>query len=142
MIASLFFDMHMTGGPLFMFPLSLLFFINIGILVYVLIAIVQKKPFKTYWLESIKQIGGLAAAFGTWSTIFGLFMAFDALESSKDIIPFPVIMGGLKVALITVLWARHFCLSLFTYIVQTHNPGIAVELMKFTQWPGKGTSSR
>jgi MotA/TolQ/ExbB proton channel family len=108
----------MTGGPLFMFPLSLLFFINIGILVYVLIAVVQKKQFNSYWLESIKQIGGLAAAFGTWSTIFGLFMAFDALESSKDIIPFPVIMGGLKVALITVLWGLViFCLSLFTYIV-------------------------
>jgi len=117
MIASLFFDMHLAGGPLFMFPLTLLFVVNIGILVYVLIAVFQKKQFNTYWLEAIKQIGALAAAFGTWSTIFGLFMAFDSLESSKDIIPFPVIMGGLKVALITVLWGLViFCLSLFAYI--------------------------
>jgi hypothetical protein len=118
MLAISFYSLHIEGGPFYMFPLTLLFLINIGIFVYVLIAVNQKKAFNTKWLEAIKQIGGLAAAWGTYSTIIGLFYAFDALEASKDIIPFQVIMGGLKVAVITVLWGLIiFCLSLLAYII-------------------------
>lgn len=118
MLAITFYNLHIEGGPYFMFPLSLLFLINIIIFIYVLIAVIQKKHFNAIWLESIKQIGGLAAAWGTFSTIIGLFFAFDALEASKDIIPFQVIMGGLKVAVITVLWGLIiFCLSLLAYII-------------------------
>ncbi len=118
MLGITFYNLHIEGGPFYMFPLSFLFLINICIFIYVLLAVIQRKPFNMKWLEAIKQIGGLAAAYGTWSTIYGLFMAFDALESSKDIIPFQVIMGGLKVAVITVLWGLViFCLSLLAYII-------------------------
>ena len=118
MLAITFYNLHIEGGPYFMFPLSLLFLINIIIFIYVLIAVIQKKHFNAIWLESIKQIGGLAAAWGTWSTIYGLFQAFDAIEASTDVIPFPVICGGLKVASLTVLYGLIiFCLSLISYII-------------------------
>ena len=118
MLVISFYNLHIEGGMPFMFPLSLLFVINIGIFIYVLLAIIQKKQFNTKWLEAIKQIGGLAAAWGTWSTIFGLFQAFDAIEASPDVIPFPVICGGLKVASLTVLYGLIiFCLSLLSYII-------------------------
>jgi len=118
MLAFSFSDLHIQGGMAFMLPLSLLFTINIVIFIYVLLAVVQKKQFNTKWLEAIKQIGGLAAAWGTWSTIFGLFQAFDAIEASPEVIPFPVICGGLKVASLTVLYGLAiFCLSLLSYII-------------------------
>ena len=79
---------------------------------------IQKKQFNPKWLEAIKQLGGLAAAFGTWGTLMGLLFAFDALEAMEVMIPLQVIMGGLKVALITVLYGLIiFCLSLLAYII-------------------------
>lgn len=118
MLAISFYSLHIEGGSFYMFSLLLLFVLNICIFIYVLIAVLQKKQINLKWLEAIKQIGGLAAAWGTYSTLIGLFYAFDALEGSKDVIPFQVIMGGLKVALITVLYGLIiFCLSLLAYIV-------------------------
>jgi hypothetical protein len=101
----------------FMLPLTLLFTINIFIFFHVLSTLIRKKPLHTRWLEAIKQLGGLAAAWGAWSTIFGLFQAFDAIEGSPDVIPFPVICGGLKVASLTVLYGLAiYCVSLLSYI--------------------------
>ena len=118
MLAITFVNFHLEGGTLFMVPLTLLFTINIFIFFHVLNAIIRKKAIHTIWLESIKQIGGLAAAWGTWSTIIGLFQAFDALENAKDVIPFPVICGGLKVASLTVLYGLAiYCISLLSYII-------------------------
>jgi biopolymer transport protein ExbB/TolQ len=118
MIASSFLSLHFEGGPQFMFPLLLLLLINTGILIYILTAVIQKKPFNPKWLEAIKQIGGLAAAYGTFGTLIGLFFAFNALEAMEVMIPLQVIMGGLKVGLITVLYGLIiFCLSLLAYIV-------------------------
>ncbi len=118
MLASSFFSLHFEGGPPFMVPLSLLFVLNMGIFIYILIAIIQKKQFNPKWLEAIKQVGGLAAAYGAFGTILGLFFAFDALEAMKEMIPLQVIMGGLKVGLITVLYGLFiFCLSFLAYII-------------------------
>ena len=118
MIAISFYSLHIEGGPPYMFPLLLLFVLNIGIFIYILITMIQKKPFNPKWLEAIKQIGGLAAAYGTFGTLIGLFFAFDALEALEVMIPLQVIMGGLKVALVTVLYGLIiFCLSLLAYII-------------------------
>ena len=70
------------------------------------------------WMEAIKHVGGFAAAVGTFGTLMGLFMAFNALEHSEQVIPFQVIMGGLKVALINVLYGLIvFLISMVCYIV-------------------------
>jgi len=101
-----------------MFPLFLMLMVNLCIIVYLLISRIQKKQFNTKWLEAIKQIGGLAAVWGVFGTIVGLFNAFDALEAIKEMLPFQVIMGGLKVAVITAIYGLSiYCISMLTYII-------------------------
>ncbi|HNV29234.1 MAG TPA: MotA/TolQ/ExbB proton channel family protein [Cyclobacteriaceae bacterium] len=118
MLASSFIDLHIEGGIYFMFPLFLMLMVNLCIIVYLLISRIQKKQFNTKWLEAIKQIGGLAAVWGVFGTIVGLFNAFDALEAIKEMLPFQVIMGGLKVAVITAIYGLSiYCISMLTYII-------------------------
>jgi hypothetical protein len=118
MLAISFYDLHIEGGIFFTFPLFLMLAANFSILVYLVIAQVQKKQLSTKWLEAVKQIGGLAAAWGLLSTIIGLFGAFDALEAMKEMAPQQMIMGGLKVAVITAIYGLSiFCLSMLAYII-------------------------
>jgi hypothetical protein len=110
-------ELNSQGGLPFMIILNFLFIVNIGLILYVIIAFARDKDVDARLIETIKQVGGLAVAWGTWSTILGLFYAFDAIEGSKEIIPFPVISGGLKVAIITVLYGLIiFCHALVAYI--------------------------
>ena len=98
--------------------LTVLFLFDLGVVGYIIFCRIRKKDISGNWLEAVKHIGGLAVAFGTFGTLFGLLFAFDALESSKEIIPFQVIMGGLKVALINVLYGLIiFCISMLAYII-------------------------
>jgi hypothetical protein len=117
-LLSSFSTLHIVGGMRYMLPLSLMALVNIAIFIFIVFSGIKKNPIHPNWLESIKQIGALAAAWGTWSTIAGLFQAFDALEASPEIIPFQVIMGGMKVAVITVLYGLLiFCVSMLAYII-------------------------
>jgi hypothetical protein len=110
-------DWNRQGGFMFMIVLNILFIVNVGLIIYSAFALIQGRPVDARLFETIKQIGGLAAAWGTWSTILGLFFAFDAIEAEKEIIPFQVICGGLKVAVITVLYGLIiFCHALIAYI--------------------------
>lgn len=113
-----FFEMHYVGGMEWMVPITILLIINIGIAGYILYCRSNKKLLSKAVLESLKQLGGLAAAYGTLGTLTAFFMAFNALEQSKEIIGFQIIMGGLKVALMTIVYGMVvFCLSLAAYIV-------------------------
>ena len=113
-----FFELHIAGGPPFMYPLLVLFIVNIALSIYVLISRSQKKQINARWLEAIKQIGGLAAAYGAFGTVFGLIKAFDAIENSPEFIPFTVICGGLKVAALNVVYGLFIlCLSQLAYII-------------------------
>jgi biopolymer transport protein ExbB/TolQ len=118
MLAFSLIDLHFAGGIEYMFPLFLMLVANFCIIVYLLLARSQKKQFNNKWLEAIKQIGGLAAVWGVFGTIIGLFQAFDSLEAMKEILPFQVIMGGLKVAVITAIYGLSiYCISLLVYIL-------------------------
>lgn len=118
MLATSLSELYSSGGTIWMHPITLLFLINVGIAVYVLLSWINKKQWLMKWIEAIKQLGGLAVAWGAFATLVGLFQAFGALEESKDVIPFQVIMGGLKVALITVLYGLIvFCISQLVYIL-------------------------
>ncbi len=118
MLASSLIDLHIEGGILFTFPLLLMLITNVCIIIYLLFTRIQKKQFNSKWLEAIKQIGGLAVAWGTWSTIYGLLQIFKAIESASETIPQEVIAGGLQVALITILYGiLIFCISLLIYII-------------------------
>jgi MotA/TolQ/ExbB proton channel family len=111
------YDIYVAGGTFFMHPLTLLLLINSGLIIFVLINKFQKKTFNRNILEAIRQLGGLALAWGAFSTLIGLFFAFNALEGMKETLPLNVIMGGLKVGLITVLYGLIiFIFSLISFI--------------------------
>lgn len=111
-------DLYVAGGAEYMHPITITFIANLVLIFITISQIVQKKNVNQKLIEIGKQLGGLALALGVFGTVIGLFQAFDALENSSDIIPFQVIMGGLKVAIITVLYGLiTYCLSLLAYII-------------------------
>jgi hypothetical protein len=113
-------ELYQWGGAPFMHPLTLLFVADLAVLAYVVVKYVLNKHIPAGPLESIKQIGTLALAWGILSSLVGLFQAFEALEASQEIIPFQVIMGGMKVSLITVIYGLIvYCISLIGYITLT-----------------------
>jgi len=110
-------DTYVAGGVEYMHPITLLFFFNLGVIAYVIINHLKKNSIDPKWIETVKHIGGIAVAVGTFGTLAGLFMAFNALEASKEIIPFQVIMGGLKVALINIIYGLIiFFISMLAYV--------------------------
>lgn len=111
-------DTYLAGGIAFMHPITLLLVLNVAIAGYVIYRRISGKAINSNWIEFIKHMGGFAAAVGTFGTLVGLFLAFNALEQSAEVIPFQVIMGGLKVALINVLYGLIvFFISMIAYII-------------------------
>jgi len=110
-------DTYIAGGPSYMHPITMLLLFNLVVISYIIARRLKKNSIDGKWIEAVKHVGGLAIAFGTFGTLWGLFLAFDALEASKEIIPFPVIMGGLKVALINILYGLIvFFISMLAYV--------------------------
>lgn len=104
----------MEGSIYFMAPLTLLFSVNIILFIYLLL----KKDFESNFVVVFKQIGFLIFAFGMFGTLVGFLQMFDALESMKETLPLSVISGGVKVALLNVIYgAGYFCLSHTGYII-------------------------
>lgn len=113
MLAFNFFSHHVEGSIYFMAPLTFLFSFNIILFIYILL----KKDFESNWMVAFKHIGFLIFAFGMFGTLSGFLQMFDALESMKETLPLSVISGGVKVALLNVLYgAGYFCLSHTGYI--------------------------
>ena len=98
------YEIHVEGGMPFMAPLSFIFLIIIGLIAFAVLSAIQKKRINEMILEFIRQLGGLALAFGTFGTIVGLYFAFKSLSEMEETLPLNVIMGGLKVGLITVIY--------------------------------------
>lgn len=97
-----------------MAPLTFLFSVNVILFIFILL----KKDFESNLILAFKQIGFLIFAFGMFGTLVGFLKMFDALESMKETLPLSVISGGVKVALLNVLYgAGYFCLSHTGYIV-------------------------
>ena len=110
-------ELHNDGGIVFMVPLSILLTINIGLVIYSIFRLSQKRDVSKF-VEAVRQIGVLAAVFGAASTILGLFQAFGALSRGNQVWPFQVIMGGMRVAVITAMYGLFiFCFSLLSYII-------------------------
>ncbi len=108
---------YLAGGVEYMHPITLLFLFNLGVIAFVIFNHSKRKSIDKKWIETIKHLGGLALAVGTIGTLISLFFAFNALEASKEVIPFPVIMGGLKVALINILYGLFiFLISMVVYV--------------------------
>jgi len=110
-------ELHNDGGIIFMIPLSILLTINIGLVIYSIFGLTQKRDVSKF-IEAVRQIGVLAAAFGAACTILGLFQAFSWLASHVEGSSFQIIMGGMRVAVITAMYGLFiFCLSMLSYII-------------------------
>jgi len=111
------YEIHVEGGMPFMALLSFIFLIIIGLIAFAVLSAIQKKRINEKILEFIRHLGGLALAFGTFGTIVGLYFAFKSLSEMKETLPLNVIMGGLKVGLITVIYGLViFLISLVAFI--------------------------
>ena len=111
-------DTYIAGGVQYMHPLTLLLLTNLGILGYFIFLKTKGRVRSPKWVEAIKHVSGVALAYGTFGTLVGFFQAFDALEHMDTVLPFQVIMGGLKVALINILYGLIiFFISMVCYIV-------------------------
>ena len=111
------YEIHLEGGMPFMAPLSFIFLTIIALIASAILSAIRKKRINEKILEFIRQLGGLALAFGTFGTIVGLYFAFKSLSEMEETLPLNVIMGGLKVGLITVIYGLIiFLISLVAFI--------------------------
>jgi MotA/TolQ/ExbB proton channel family len=94
-------DFHLIGGLPFMVILT---FSLLAIFGCIVLSFIRSEDQQQKWHEAIKQLGGFALAWGAFSTLVGLYQAFEDLSTMQEMLPLNVIMGGLKVALITTLY--------------------------------------
>jgi flagellar motor component MotA len=114
MLAFNFLSHQIEGGIYYMAPLTLLFSVNLILFIYILI----KKSFDSGLVEILKHVGLLIFAYGMFGTLMGFIQMFDALEAMKETLPLSIISGGVKVALLNVLYgAGYFFFSQAGYIL-------------------------
>lgn len=114
MLAFNFFSHQIEGGIYFMAPITLLFFINMILFIYLLV----KKSFESGLVEIFKHVGLLIFGYGMFGTLMGFMQMFDALEAMKETLPLSIISGGVKVALLNVLYgAGYFFICQAGYIM-------------------------
>lgn len=89
-------DLFYQGGVLFMSLLSI-----IGLVMITGIVLHLTKKVK---LRFVKEVGMLALVIGILGQLIGLFEAFQALESMEVQVSTAMIMGGLKVSMISTLY--------------------------------------
>lgn len=108
------FSHQIEGGIYFMAPLTFLFFANVILFIYIL----AKKSFQSGLVEIYKHIGLLIFGYGMFGTLMGFIQMFDALEAMKETLPLSIISGGVKVALLNVLYgAGYFFICQAGYII-------------------------
>ena len=111
-------ELHARGGMEWMFPLTLILLTMLGFIAYVSFALTTGKSIAPKWLETIKQTGIIAFAWGVLATIYGLYAMFRSLQALKQAPPLEVMMGGLQALLIALLYALViFIISLLAYLI-------------------------
>jgi flagellar motor component MotA len=114
MLAFNFFSHQIEGGVYFMAPITILFFINMILFIYIFV----KKNFESGLVEIFKHVGLLIFGYGMFGTLMGFMQMFDALEAMKETLPLSIISGGVKVALLNVLYgAGYFFIIQACYIL-------------------------
>lgn len=100
------FDRMNEGGPLFMYPIFIVFLIIIAL---VIISFMGKRGKRTT-SEIIGHLSLFAMMWGFTGSTLGLISAFDAIEGSGGISQ-PKMAAGLKIALLCTLF------GLFTFVI-------------------------
>ncbi|MBS1553963.1 MAG: MotA/TolQ/ExbB proton channel family protein [Bacteroidetes bacterium] len=113
-------QLHSDGGDVFMYVIDLAALINLSIIGYLIYTYRSKKTMNEKLLQTIKQVGGFALAWGAASTLLGLFEAFRWLEQAKEMVSFNIFYGGMRVALICTLYGLAvYLISQMAFILLT-----------------------
>ena len=111
-------ELFYMGGPLFMGILTGELILLVAWAVYHSMPVIINKDFDSVksksLLKHIKTIGTFALVTGILGQLLGFYGAFDAIETAGDISP-SLLMGGLKVSLITTLYG--FFIYLFSLLI-------------------------
>ena len=111
-------ELHQQGGTIWMIPIDLGLIAVTVVLIYLIIQRMTGKPLPPVQLETLRHLGVLSMVIGAFGTLAGLYQALGALEEIKEGLPFHVIAGGLKVALITVPYGcLVYMVALLGYII-------------------------
>jgi hypothetical protein len=112
------YDLYVSGGVMYMHPISLVFIATLIVIGFCAIQQIQKKSVSIKWVNAIKQLGALGLALGALGTMIGFFQMFGALGEMKDTLPLNVISGGVNAAIINLLYGLIvFCISMFAFII-------------------------
>lgn len=99
-------NLFYMGGSLFMSLLTLIFFANIGLAVYLVIHI-HKSDYSpeqiSVKLNYVKNVGLFALIVGVLGQFIGLFTAFESIEQMGIVSP-TILVGGLKISMITTMY--------------------------------------
>jgi len=111
-------ELFYLGGPLFMGILTGELILLVAWAVYHSMPVILKKEFDSAHTKSrlkhVKTIGTFALVTGILAQLIGFYVAFDAIEVAGDISP-SLLMGGLKISLITTLYG--FFIYLFSLLI-------------------------
>ena len=110
-------ETYRTGGPFFMFIITLLGLSMFFFVVKSGIKIFAKKNYSGKGINYILMFGSLSFIFGLLAQAIGMFQAFDAIQQAGDISP-ALVAGGLRVSMIAPLYgAFWFILSIPIWVV-------------------------
>jgi hypothetical protein len=111
-------DIYIAGGVEYMHPVTLVLIVLLVMAGRLVFKKMRHQPLEESNFKVLLQLGMLGLALGTFGTIIGFFQALHALSEMTETLPFNVIMGGLKVALITVIYGLIvFIISMVLYFV-------------------------
>ena len=96
--------LHIEGDVAYMVPLSTMLIANLVLIGYALYKRYGKHTDTDKYFQLIHHVSLLALVWGVLSTSLGLFQAFGSLAQMEETLPLNVIMGGLRVAMITAIY--------------------------------------
>jgi hypothetical protein len=105
-------ELFMTGGPLFMFIISVIGGLMTVYAVKGIVMVFVKKNYKEASINYIILYGSLALIIGILAQAIGLFEAFGVIQEVGDIAP-ALIAGGLKVSMIAPLYGTIYFIIAF-----------------------------
>lgn len=109
-------DFLIIGGPIFTFPMTLLFLVNIALAVRAFIFINNDRFASAHAaskaVDTVKYVGVVLLTLGILGQIIGLYGAFQAIEAMDVDINPAMLAGGIKVSSVTTLLGlTYFILS-------------------------------
>lgn len=117
-------DFLIQGGPLFTFPMTLIFLVNV-VLMARAVAFLYGGKFKNkvgarHSIDLVKYIGVFLLTVGILGQIIGLYSAFATIETMQIEVSPALMAGGIRVSSITTLLGLgYFLISYAVWLLLT-----------------------